>query len=98
MLCLFLFHIDCTIYAYHVFIKKTRLTRHIELIIKYRVIWIPSVITVLSLRTFTRDVKVVYSNLTSKKKNGLFPSLFIGDNHGTVLELKLVSGMKQLSS
>jgi len=42
MLCLFLFHIDCTIYAYHVFIKnKKKITRDIELIIKYRVIYIP---------------------------------------------------------
>jgi len=44
MLCLFLFHIDYTIYANHVLIK----TRDIELIIKYRVIWIPSVLTVFS--------------------------------------------------
>ena len=36
---------------------KLYLTRDIELIIKYRVIWIPSVLTVFSLRTFTCDVK-----------------------------------------
>ena len=34
---------------YHVFIKQQCLTRDIELIIKYRVIGIPSVLTVLSL-------------------------------------------------
>ena len=39
--------------------KKQCLTRDIELIIKYRVIWIPSVLAVLSLRTFSREVKVV---------------------------------------
>ena len=37
--------------------NKLYLTRDIELIIKYRVIWIPSVLTVFSLRTFTCDVK-----------------------------------------
>jgi len=52
VLCLFLFSIDYTIYANHVLIKTTSLTRDIELIIKYRVIWIPSVLTALSLRTF----------------------------------------------
>ena len=36
---------------------KLYLTRDIELIIKYRVIWIPSVLTVFSLRTFTCDVQ-----------------------------------------
>ena len=41
MLCLFLFHIDYTINANHVLIKQQCLTRDIELIIKYRVIWIP---------------------------------------------------------
>jgi len=47
MLCVFLFHIDYIIYAYHVLIKKQQcLTRDIELIIKYIVIWIPSVLTV----------------------------------------------------
>ena len=49
MVCLFLFHIDQTIYANRVLIKTTR---DIELIINYRVIWIPSVLTVFSLRTF----------------------------------------------
>ena len=61
MLCLFLFHIDYTIYANHVLIKTKCLTRDIELIIKYRVIWIPSVLTVFSLRTFSGEVKVVQS-------------------------------------
>ena len=42
MLCLFLFHIDYNIYANHVLIKQQCLTRDIELIIKYRVIQIPS--------------------------------------------------------
>mgnify|MGYP000222867193 CR=1 FL=1 len=36
---------------------KLYLTRDIELIIKYRVIWTPSVLTVFSLRTFTCEVK-----------------------------------------
>ena len=49
MVCLFLFHIDQTFYANSVLIKTTR---DIELIINYRVIWIPSVLTVFSLRTF----------------------------------------------
>ena len=62
MLCLFLFHIDYTIYANHVLVKQQQCpTRDTELIIKYRVIWIPSVLTVFSLRTFTREVKVVQS-------------------------------------
>ena len=50
------FNIDYTIYANNVLIK-----RGIELIIKYRVIWIPSVLKVFSLRTFTHEVKVVQS-------------------------------------
>jgi len=41
MLCLFLFHIDYTIYANYVLIKQQCLTRDIELIMKYRVILIP---------------------------------------------------------
>ena len=40
---------------------KKCLTRDIELIIKSRVIWIPSVLTVFSLRKFTHEVKVVQS-------------------------------------
>jgi len=36
------------------------------------VIWIPSVITVLSLRTFTRDVKVVYSYVIVQKNTVRF--------------------------
>jgi len=64
MLCLFLFHIDYTIYANHVLIKKLQcLTR--ALIIKYRVIWIPSVLTVFSLRTFSCEVKVVQSYINN---------------------------------
>ena len=59
MVCLFLFHIAQTIYANRVLIKTTR---DIELIINYRVIWIPSVLTVFSLRTFSREVKVVQSS------------------------------------
>jgi len=38
------------------------------------------------LRTFTRVVNVVESYIIALKKHGLFPSLYIGDNHGTVLE------------
>jgi len=66
MLCLFLFHIDYTIYANHVLIKQQYLTRDIEFIIKYRVIWIHSVLTVFSLRTFSREVKVVQSSFNSE--------------------------------
>jgi len=41
-----LFHIDYTIYALHVYIKnKQYLIRDIELIIQYRVMLIPSVLT-----------------------------------------------------
>ena len=63
MLCLYLFHIDYTIYANDLLIKTTMSNNryHIELIIKYRVIWIPSVLTVFSLRMLTREVKVVQS-------------------------------------
>jgi len=61
MLCLFLFNIDYTIYANHVLIK-----RGIELIIKYKVIWIPSVLTVFSLRTFSREVKVFQSCINNE--------------------------------
>ena len=53
-----MFHINCTIYAFY--IKKNNLTRDIELIIKYRIIWIPSVLAVFLLRTFT-EVKVMQS-------------------------------------
>jgi len=41
--------------------KQQYLKRDIELIIKYRVIWMPSVLTVFSLRTFKREVKTVQS-------------------------------------
>jgi len=61
MLCLFLFHIDYIIYAKHPFIKQQCLTIDTGLIIKYTVIWVPSVLTVFSLRTFSREVKVVQS-------------------------------------
>ena len=62
MLSLFLFHIDYTINANHVFIKKQQyLIRDKDLIIKYRVVWMLSVLIVFSLRTFTREVKVVQS-------------------------------------
>jgi len=66
MLCVFLFHIDYTIYANHVLIIQQCLTRDIELILKYRVIWIPSDLTVFSLRTFSREVKVVQSWFNSE--------------------------------
>ena len=46
--------------------KEQCLTRDIELNIKYRVIWIPSVLTVFSLRTFSREVKVAQSWFNSK--------------------------------
>jgi len=55
------FNIDYTIYANNVLIK-----RGIELIIKYRVIWIPSVLTVFSLRTFSREVKVFQSCINNE--------------------------------
>jgi len=44
-------------------LKQQCLTRNIELIMKYRVILIPSVLTVFSFRTFTREVKLVQSYL-----------------------------------
>ena len=66
MLCLFLFHVDCTFYENHVLIKNTMSKRDIELIIKYRVIWIPSVLIVFSLRTFSREVKVVQSYINNE--------------------------------
>ena len=62
MLCLFLFHIDYTIYANHFLIKTTMSNKRytcIELIIKYRVIWIPLVLTIFSIRTFSREVKAM---------------------------------------
>jgi len=67
-------------------LKKQYLARYIELIIKYRVIWIPSVLTVFSFRTFTREVKVVQSYFNKYIAYSSFLSLCIGDNHGTVLE------------
>ena len=70
MLCFFQFHDDYTIYTNHVvffIIKKQCLTRDIELIINYRVIWIPSVLTGFSLRTFSREVKVVQSCINNEK-------------------------------
>ena len=63
MLGLFLFHIDYTIYANNVLIKTT----DIELIIKYRVIWIPSVLTVFSLKTFFTGDKSSGHVLTMNK-------------------------------
>jgi len=67
MLCLFLFHIDYTIYANHVLIKTTtshkRYRTHYNI---YRVIWIPSVLTVFSLRTFSCEVKVVQSCINNE--------------------------------
>jgi len=67
MLCLFLLHIDYTNYANYVLIKtKQCLSRDVELIIKYRVSWISSVLTVFALRTFSREVKVVQSWFNSK--------------------------------
>ena len=47
-------------------LKQQCLTRDIELIIKYRVIWIPLVLTVFSLRTFSHEVKVVQSWFNSE--------------------------------
>jgi len=41
--------------------QTTIFIRDIELIIKYRAIWIPSVLTVFSVGTFTREVTVVQS-------------------------------------
>ena len=58
MLCLFLFHIDYSFYKKKHVKKKQCLTRVIELI-KNIVIWIPSIMTVFSIRTFSREVKVV---------------------------------------
>jgi len=58
--------VSYTIYANHVLIKQQCLTRDIELIIKYRVIWIPSVLTVFSLRTFSLEVTVVQSWFNSE--------------------------------
>jgi len=89
MLCLLLFHIDYTIYANHVVIKTHYLTRDIELIIKYRVIWIPSVLTVLSLRTFSRDVKLVQSWFNSEYTTVSFIRKHLGNIHGTVLEYSI---------
>ena len=48
-------------------------------------IWIPSVLTIFSLR----EVKVVQSYTNKWIKHGTCPSLCIGDNHGIVLELKI---------
>jgi len=42
------------------------LTRDIELIIKYRVIWIPSVMTVFSLIMLSRELKVVQSCINNE--------------------------------
>jgi len=61
MLCLFLFHIDYTIYANHILIKTSMSNKRYITHINYRVIWIPSVLTVFSLRTFSGEVKVVQS-------------------------------------
>jgi len=49
----------------------------------YRVIWIPSVLTVFSLRMFSREVKVVQSLTLNETQ---FLSLCVGDNHRTGLE------------
>ena len=49
-------------------------------------IWIPSVLMEFSLRTFTREVKVMQSYFILEIKHGSFPSLCIGDNRETVLE------------
>ena len=72
-------------YAY-MFHKNQCLRRDIKLIVKYRVIWITSVVIVFLLRTLTRDVKVVQPYLIVFVKHGSFPSLCIGDNHRNVLE------------
>jgi len=52
--------------------------------------WMPSVLTVFSLRTFTREVKVVQSYINKKLKHSSLPSVCIGDNHGTVLEQLII--------
>ena len=75
---LFLFHIDYTIYAIHVLIKtKQSLPRDIELIIKYRVVWIPLVPTVFALSTCSREVKVVQSGQSRDR----FRILIIANTH-----------------
>ena len=58
---------------------------------RYRVSWIPSVLTVFSIRTFTREIKVVQSYVYkySFKKHASFLSLCIGDNRGTVLDYNI---------
>jgi len=60
---------DYTINANHVLIK-TRMSNkrntNVELIIKYRVIWIRSVLTVFSLKTFSCEVKVVQSCINNE--------------------------------
>jgi len=78
---MFLFHIGYTIYAYHVFIKTTR---DIELIIRYSDLHTFGSHRVFSLRTITCEVKVVQPCVIVYIKHCSFPSLYIGDNHGTV--------------
>ena len=85
ILCLLLLYIEYTMYAY-MFHKNQCLRRDIKLIVKYRVIWITSVVIVYLLRTLTRDVKVVQPYFIVFIKHGSFPSLCIGDNHRNVLE------------
>jgi len=61
------------------------------------VIWITSVLTAFSLRTFSRDVKVVQSYINNEYTTvtEIISFLFsffvdIGDNHGTVLECTIL--------
>ena len=71
---LFLFHIDCTIYTYQGFIQTTILNKRYGTHKIYRVILIPSVLTVFSLRTFTREVKIVQSYFNKLIKHSSFTS------------------------
>jgi len=66
MLCLFLFHIDYTIYANQALIKTTMSNKRYRTHYKYRVIWIPSFLTVFSFRTFSLEVKVVQSYINNE--------------------------------
>ena len=52
-------------------------------------VWIPSVLTVFSLRTFTREVNVVQSFFNKYIIHCSFPSLCIWDDHGTFLEFTM---------
>ena len=49
---------------------------------QYKTVWMPSVLTVFSLRTFTCEVKVMQSYSNTYIQQSSFPSLCTGDNHG----------------